>query len=335
MAPIKTAGRIHAEALCKKYPEHSNLGLAKKLRADFAECFSSVDHARTMVRHIRGATGKHAAKTATQPRAKGKAGQVPKMPPSLAEPWTPFDLGNGIRVAVISDTHIPYHSEIAFNAAVQDLKTRKPDVLLINGDFADFYKISRWQQHPGKRKFNEERKLVIDGLTWLRSEFGKKCRIVYKLGNHEERWNHFIWNRAPEIYDVPQMQIDSLLEFEKNGVELVEDQRMILAGKLAIAHGHELGRGIFSPVNPARGAFLRTHHTILVGHSHQTSGHADTNLWHEETFVWSTGCLCDLVPEYARVNRWNHGFAEVEVFKDGQFNVTNFRINKTGDVRTA
>lgn len=332
---IKTAGRMHAEALCKKYPEHSNLGLAKKLRTDFPECFSSVDNARSIVRIIRGAMGKTARPNATQPKKKGKAGEVPKMPPSLAEPWTPFDLGNGIRVAVISDTHIPYHSEIAFNAAVQDLKTRKPDVLLINGDFADFYKISRWQQNPGKRKFNEERKLVIDGLTWLRSEFGKKCRIVYKLGNHEERWNHFVWNRAPEVYDVPQMQIDSLLEFEKNGIELVEEQRMILAGKLAIAHGHELGRGIFSPVNPARGAFLRTHHTILVGHSHQTSGHADTNLWHEETFVWSTGCLCDLVPEYARVNRWNHGFAEVEVFKDGQFNVTNFRINKAGDVRTA
>ena len=332
---IKTAGRMHAEELCKKYPEHSNIGLAKKLRADFPECFSSVETARSAVRTIRGVNGKGNASQATQTKAKGQAGTVPQMPPSLAEPWTPFDLGSGMRVAVISDTHIPYHSEVAFGAAIADLKTRKPDVLLINGDFADFYKVSRWQQDPGKRKFSLERKAVIEALTWLRSEFGKKCRIVYKLGNHEERWNHFIWNRAPEIYDLPQVQIDSLLEFEKNGVELVEDQRIILAGKLAIAHGHELGRGIFSPVNPARGAFLRTHHTILVGHSHQTSGHADTNLWHEETFVWSTGCLCDLTPEYARVNRWNHGYAEIEVFKDGQFNVTNFRVNKAGDVRTA
>jgi predicted phosphodiesterase len=332
---IKSAGRLHAEELCKKYPEHSNIGLAKKLRADYPECFGSVEQARTCIRLIRGATGARNRKFQTQPRKKGKAGTTPVMPPSLEEPWVPFDLGNGIRVAVISDTHIPYHSEIAFASAVQTLKKRKPNVLLINGDFADFYKISRWQQDPGKRKLSEERKLVIEGLDWLRSEFGRDCRIVYKLGNHEERWNHFVWNRAPEIYDLPQMQIDKLLEFEKNGVELVDDQRIILAGKLAIAHGHELGRGIFSPVNPARGAFLRTHHTILVGHSHQTSGHADTNLWHEETFVWSTGCLCGLTPSYAKINRWNHGMAEIEVFADGQFNVTNFRINKAGDVRTA
>jgi predicted phosphodiesterase len=335
MAPPKTAGRLIAEELCAKYPDHSNLGLAKKLRAENPECFSSVDSARVVVRLIRGAMGNKRKSEATQPRPKGKAGTIPKQPPSLAEAWLPFDLGSDITVGVISDTHIPYHSEVAFYSAVNTLKKRKPNVLLINGDFADFYQISRWQKNPKQRRFSEERKAIIQGLEWLRSEFGRDCRIVYKLGNHEERWNHFIWNRAPEIYDLPSVTIDSLLDFARLGIELVEDQRIILAGKLAIAHGHELGRGIFSPVNPARGAFLRTHHTILVGHSHQTSGHADTNLWHDETFVWSTGCLCDLTPEYARVNRWNHGFACVSVHKDSSFDVQNMRINRAGEVRSA
>ena len=332
---VKTAGRMLAEELCAKYPDHSNIGLAKRLREQHPECFSSVDNARYMVRTIRGAVGKSKKNLATQPRAKGKAGTVPKQPPSLAEEWVPFDLGNDTTIAVISDTHIPYHSPVAFGAAVATLKKRKPKILLINGDFADFYQISRWQKNPKQRRFSEERKLVIQGLEWLRSEFGRDCRIVYKLGNHEERWNHFIWNRAPEIYDLPAAMIDGLLEFDKHGTELVEDQRIVLAGKLAVAHGHELGRGIFSPVNPARGAFLRTHHTILVGHSHQTSGHADTNLWHDETFVWSTGCLCDLTPEYARVNRWNHGMAAIEVYKDGSFDVNNMRVSRSGEVRAA
>jgi len=332
---VKTAGRLLAEELCAKFPEASNIGLAKKLKAEHPECFRTVDLARSMIRVIRGAHGKNRLTQATQIRKKGKAGESPKMPPSLAQPWEPFDLGNDITVAVISDTHIPYHSEIAFEAAVAHAKKRKPNVLLINGDFADFYKVSRWQQDPSKRKLSEERKLVVEGLAWLRSEFGRDCRIVYKLGNHEERWNHFIWNRAPEIYDIAGVQIDGLLEFAKYGIELVDDQRIVLAGKLAVAHGHELGRGIFSPVNPARGAFLRTHHTILVGHSHQTSGHADTDLWHSETFVWSTGCLCNLNPDYARVNRWNWGFAEIDVASDGQFNVRNYRINRSGAVRSA
>jgi hypothetical protein len=168
----------------------------------------------------------------------------------------------------------------------------------------------------------------------LRSEF-PKARIIYKQGNHEERWDHFIWNRAPEIYDLAAVRLDELTQCKRLGIEMIGDQLPIMLGKLPVLHGHELGKSIFSPVNPARGAFLRTHHTVLVGHSHQTSGHADTDMFHSETFVWSTGCLCDLTPQYARVNRWNHGMAFVEVASDGSFNVANFRINKQGDIRGA
>jgi hypothetical protein len=175
---------------------------------------------------------------------------------------------------------------------------------------------------------------VISGLEWIRHEF-PKARIVFKLGNHEERWDHFIWNRAPEIYDLANVRIDELVKAKQFGIEVIGDQRPIMLGKLPVLHGHELGRSIFSPVNPARGAFLRTHHTVLVGHSHQTSGHADTDMFHSETFVWSTGCLCDLTPEYARVNRWNHGFAWVDIATDGSFSVRNMRINKRGEVRGA
>jgi hypothetical protein len=85
----------------------------------------------------------------------------------------------------------------------------------------------------------------------------------------------------------------------------------------------------------ARGAFLRTLSTILVGHGHRTSGHAESNLWHEEVFCWSQGCLCDMNPEYARVNRWNWGFATVDISKGGEFGVENMRISSDGTVRTS
>ena len=329
----KTAARIYCEQLCEKFPEASNLGLAKRARKENPASFNSIEHARSMIRTIRGANGKLVRSQATQLRPKGKAGQKPKMPPSLAEPFEVFTIDSK-RCGIISDVHIPYHSEVAFEAAVKALKAIKIDTLLINGDFADFYQVSRHQRDPRHRRFSEELKSVVQGLEWLRSEFPKQ-RIVYKLGNHEERWQVFIWNRAPEIYDLPAVQIDELIQAKRLGVEVVGDQRFIMVGDLPILHGHELGKSIFSPVNPARGAFLRTHHTVLVGHSHQTSGHADTDMFHSETFVWSTGCLCDLTPEYARNNRWNHGFAWVDIASDKSFSVTNKRIAKNGEVRGA
>lgn len=333
MPQPKTAGRLYLEELCKKFPEASNAGLAKRAKKERPESFATVENARDIIRTIRGAHGVKKRAEATQPRRKGKAGQKPKMPPSLAEAWEPVQI-DAKRIGIISDVHIPYHSEVAFEAAVKRLKTMRLDCLLINGDFADFYQVSRHQRDPRHRRFSEELKAVVAGLEWLRSEF-PKIRMIYKQGNHEERWNVFIYNRAPEIYDLDQVQIDELTQCRRFGIEMIGDQLPIMLGKLPVLHGHELGRSIFSPVNPARGAFLRTHHTVLVGHSHQTSGHADTDMFHSETFVWSTGCLCDMTPQYARVNRWNHGFAFCEVAQDGSFNVSNFRINRRGEVRGA
>jgi hypothetical protein len=57
-------------------------------------------------------------------------------------------------------------------------------------------------------------------------------------------------------------------------------------------------------------------------------------MWHAETFCWSTGCLCDLTPRYAVINRWNHGAAIVTVHADGEFDVHNFRI-AGGKVRSS
>jgi len=328
-----TSARLYLEELCRKFPDAANLALAKRAKAERPNSFATIETARTSIRSIRGALGKDKKKHATQPRAKGVAGTVPKMPPSLSTAWEPFQI-DAKRVGIISDVHIPYHDETAFSAAVKELKKQSPDCVLINGDFADFYQVSRHQRDPHHRRFSEELKLVISGLEWLRHEF-PKARIVYKLGNHEERWDHFVWNRSPEIYDLANVRIDELVKAKQFGIEVIGDQRPIMLGELPVLHGHELGKSIFSPVNPARGAFLRTHHTVLVGHSHQTSSHADTDMWHSEKFVWSTGCLCDLVPEYAKINRWNHGFAWVDIATDGSFSVRNMRINKRFEVRGA
>jgi hypothetical protein len=80
---------------------------------------------------------------------------------------------------------------------------------------------------------------------------------------------------------------------------------------------------------------LRLLHTVLEGHGHRTSGHAESDMWHRETFCWSTGCLCDLTPEYARVNRWNWGFATVTVDTAGSFDVDNYRISAKGEIRSS
>ena len=332
MAKPKSEARQIAVELCRKYPEHSARGLARILRERLGGAIT-LEQARGYIRVVFGTIGKDAAPFAEVPREKRKAGALPPCPPSIAEPWIPHKL-KATRLGIISDVHNPYHSVKAVENTVSKLRDSGIDHLLLNGDIFDCYPHSFHERRPSKRNFQAEKKHNIAFLEYIRKQFAD-IPITFKLGNHEERWYRWLWEHAPEIGEEPELSFEQWYRCDDLGIEVVEDQRIIMAGKLAIAHGHELGKGMTSPVNPARGAFLRTLHTILVGHHHRTSGHCEPNMWHDETFIWSTGCLCDLTPEYARINKWNWGFAVVNIEARGEFEVTNYRLNKEFRVRAS
>jgi predicted phosphodiesterase len=323
----KRLARLHPDAPCQT--------LARRL---VKECNGAITlhQARMRMQRQFGQHGKLHRKriNAVAPRPARKAGAILPMPKSMAETWTPHRMNVTGRVGILSDVHVPYHSEIAVAAAVGYLEEQGLSALLLNGDIADFYAISRYMKDPKQRDFKGELEAVRAFLAYLRQKF-PGIPIVYKVGNHEERWQHWLWQHAAEISDDPRMSLTAWLGFDEHEIELVEDQRPVLLGKLPVLHGHELPKGMAAPVNVARGAFLRTLSTVMVGHSHRTSNHAESDMWHHETGCWSTGCLCDLRPEYARINRWNWGFAMVTVHDKGAFDVQNFRVMNDGTVRTA
>lgn len=321
-----------ARNLVRRHPTHPARSLARRL-VEEANGAITLEQARTRIRNQFGQGGTKRFKSVAKRPAR-KPGQGVEMPASKAESWEPYVLDVTGIVGILSDIHVPYHSETALQAAVGHLKTVGIDALILNGDTCDFYTISRWVKNPKKRDFRGEIEAVRQLLSWLRQEF-PGIPIVFKAGNHEERWAHWLWQHAPEISDDPRMGLDQWLDFDKHGIELVEDQRPIMVGELPVLHGHEKGRGISSPVNQARGAFLRLLHTVLEGHGHRTSGHAESDMWHRETFCWSTGCLCDMTPEYARMNKWNWGFATASVDSEGSFDVDNYRISKKGEIRSS
>jgi predicted phosphodiesterase len=293
-----------------------------------------MEQARSRIRYHLGVNGKRDRKHAKHRRPARMAGESRPMPKSIAEPWQRHEMRVTGRVGIISDVHVPYHSEIAVAAAVGYLRDLGVSGILLNGDICDFYSISRWMKDPSQRDFKGELEACRDFLAYIRNEF-PDVPIVMKSGNHEERFQHWLWQHAAEISDDPVMSLGSWLKLRDHDITLVEDQRPVMLGKLPVLHGHELPRGMAAPVNVARGAFLRTLSTCLVGHSHRTSNHTESDMWHAETACWSAGCLCDLTPEYARINRWNWGFAIATIHDDGQFDVENLRITLDGVVRTS
>jgi hypothetical protein len=129
---------------------------------------------------------------------------------------------------------------------------------------------------------------------------------------------------SDEYYHLPQrMKLDEL------GVKFFAEHVVLMAGKLQMHHGHTMIRGVFAPVNAARGLFLRVKSNAIIGHVHTTSHHVEKTLKGETIGTWSVGCLCTLAPDYdPHGTKHNLGFAHILVEKNGNFKVNNIAIHE-------
>jgi predicted phosphodiesterase len=318
---------------CEKYPELSTRQLSAVIFEAYPERFASYDAVRDRVRNIRG---------------QAKPDRIVKERPDLyqkttvQEAVTKYNLSPKSKpiedfvfphkkALVLSDIHLPFHDMEALMLAIDYGKQMSVDSVYLNGDVLDFYDISRFLKEKINVSAADEREYFYAFITMLKNELN--VPIFYKLGNHEERWEHYIMRNAPAFADFEDFSFKSVFKLDELGVQYISSRQKVYMGKLIVIHGHEAGDSFFSPVNPARGAFLKYKTSTLSGHNHQTSSHFESNLHGENIGCYSTGCLCALNPDYRpfAYTKWNHGFAIVEVEDDGNYNVDNYRI-KNGKV---
>jgi predicted phosphodiesterase len=285
---------------------------------------------RGIIRHYRGANGRrHAAELKNKEfvismRSPGEVlHRLPKGKKEL-KGWKPLQINGPCKALILSDVHVPFHDDSALIASVDAGKKSGCDVVILNGDFMDFYGASFFRKDPRTIDFAEEIRTGVQVLEWLRDQF-PEARIIFKEGNHDERLEAYLIDKAPILLDLPAVSLPGLLHLAELGIEHVRDKRPIRLGKLNVLHGHEY-RFIFSPVNAARGLFLRANAHAICGHLHKNSHHSEPNLEGRVISTWSVGCLCDLRPAYDPLAKWQHGAAIVRVEKGGVFFVDQIRI---------
>jgi len=320
-----------ADVLLSRFPNAPTKTLARMAYKENPALWTDLDVARKYFRYKRGACGtRERRRTADKShfRPPQKSGDpFGRMPKELRDfdQWGAVCFPGPLRALILSDIHIPFYDKQATLCALKYGEHLGADTILLNGDVADFFALSFWQNDPRKRDFPEEIKAVKEFLGCVRGAF-PKSKIIYKLGNHEERMIRYMQVKAPELLGLPEFEIESVLGLKDNGIQLVKDNRPIKFGMLNIIHGHEYRFAISNPVNPARGLFLRGKVHAVCGHFHQSSQHTERALDQQVLGTWSTGCLCDLHPEYRPINNWNHGFMVVDTDKQGAFEVGNLRV---------
>jgi len=299
------------------------LKLARIMYKENPLAFKDLEQARQALRSIEGKNGKSNIKITHEVPDRPK--NPYNIPASDETEFEPFIIKGHKRVAIFSDIHVPYHSIDTITAALTFCKKEKPDALLLNGDTIDCHRLSRFIKDPKKRNF----KLELDTFKALFDVFEKqlKCKIYFKIGNHEERYEHFLYEKAGELVGIQEFEFDNIIKARAKGIDIIGDKRPMRLNSLWGIHGHEYVGGISAPVNPARGLFLKSKVSCFQGHNHQTSEHTEPTLSGKMVTTWSLGCMSELHPAYMPLNKWNHGFGIVDLDENGEdFEFRNKRI---------
>lgn len=227
------------------------------------------------------------------------------------------------KIGFLTDIHLPFYDKMALITAIDYLRKYEPTCIWLNGDILDAYSISRWMKEKNKENLQYEIDCVRDFLKTIREIF-PKADIYYKMGNHEDRWEHFINNNAKAFQGIDDFEFESVFRFNNYGVKLVKSKTITKNGKLHMIHGHEVfGSG---GVNPARNLFMKTFKSTICGHYHRTQEIINKSLDNEIIGCWTVGSLSQQRPMYAPVNQYNLGFATIDMENNGNFLVCNKKI---------
>ena len=318
-----------AREVRERFPNTPTLTLAKKLSKEHFETFLGIEDARDALRRIEGKKGAITRKNLTDKslvKNEDRPRNPFKLPKSYAKGRKHIDI-KGKKILVLSDIHIPYHDIEALNVAIQSGIDENVDTVILNGDALDCHQLSDFVKDPKKRKFKEELYAMRTFIFELRQNF-PNAEIIYKEGNHEERYWRFMRVKAPELVDIDAFDFASLCHLHKHNVKWVEGKNKLNVGALSIFHGHEFGKQFIPSVNVARGLFLKTKANALCGHHHQTAEHTERDVNGKVITCWGVGCLSELSPDYNPYSKYNHGFCIITRGNGKEFHVKNYRINQ-------
>lgn len=232
-----------------------------------------------------------------------------------------LDIENG-KVVVASDIHIPFQDDEAVDAFIKYCTKTKPEVVVLNGDVMDMFKLSRFTKGEGRNPYEEIN--ACRGLLFRLRKACPKAKIYYIIGNHETRLERFILEKAPELECLLE-DVFTILKVEDYKVEGCG--RLIVNDNFKFYHGRLLGNKTgLSAIKELENSYM----SGASGHCHKLAKYITRKAGRK--FVWlETGCLCSMNPEYMIDPDWQQGFGVVE-FRDGKLHKCEILEIENGEI---
>ena len=230
------------------------------------------------------------------------------------------------QLAVIAnDFQIPFHDERALLLFKTFLRQERPDWLILNGDFHDFWEISSYDLTPrGGKDFKRE---IETGKKILRS-FRRslpRARITWTEGNHEFRLRKYLIQNARELYGLPGVSVPDIFDLKRLKIEYVACHELatkftdnfMRVGDLYVGHWDRVSKhGAYA----AKVLVEEKGVSLLQGHTHRFGAHARRTVDGRVLLGIENFSMCSRRQSYVSRPNWQLGFSVVHFQpKTGRF----------------
>jgi len=229
------------------------------------------------------------------------------------------------KVMSVADIHGKWVDPFAWQVFLDSLVMVRPDVLVLNGDIADFPKVGRYTQMPGAGNLQ-----LQEEIDYVRRVIFAKIRerhqgiILWVIGNHEQRLVRYLADTAPALADLRCLRFDQLF-----GVADYDIQ-MVFGGNFLAPMQADRNKNLVRTHKVLFDCFVVTHGTALgprasdaeiryygmsgtSGHTHRPSIFSQGTeihpglTWTNPGMMAHRACAKDYREQ--RVNEWTNGFA--------------------------
>ena len=222
------------------------------------------------------------------------------------------------KILIIPDCHFPYHDKRSWSLMLKAARGFKPDSILIQGDFADFYSVSSHSKSPDRvNKLHSEVESVNKALDQLDS-LGAKQKF-FLAGNHEDRLRRYLEDKAPELFGL--VEIPELFNLKKRKWHYTPYKSDLKMGKLNATH--DVGKAGKTAIISSLGTYQSN---IVTGHTHRICMMVEGNAQGKSHVGASFGWLGDSkkVDYMHRVNvarDWAQGFGVAYMEPNGNVHI--------------
>ena len=231
------------------------------------------------------------------------------------------------RAIVTPDKHFPLADYAAIRVVCKAIELIKPNIYIDLGDTGEWEMFSShyWKDREKPPlevlipMLDREVQLVNDGMDIIDASLDKaKCKQRHFIqGNHEVWLDKFV-TKHPYL---PQYETKKALKLKERKYKYWEyiSHKKLKIGKLNFTHGD------YVPIHHAKKHLSSYKENIMYGHTHDLQRFTDTGLGGTQS-AWSMGCLKDMSSDKNKwlrgnLHNWNHAFAIVDFFKNGDFKV--------------